>query len=160
MKKNVFTLLLIIVTFYSCQPENIDIKKTTYNYASKDGVELKLDKYSPSMISSKTPCVIFLFGGGFIGGERDNPAFLNYFNALVKKGIQVVSIDYRKGLENIESMTSEEKKSEKMAQLIIHSLNIATEDLIDATAFILAKSEEWNIDTNKIIVSGDRKSVV
>ncbi len=60
MKKNVFTLLLIIVTFYSCQPENIDIKKTTYNYASKDGVELKLDKYSPSMISSKTPCVIFI----------------------------------------------------------------------------------------------------
>src|SRR5690349_4437724 len=61
-----------------------DIIKKTFTFASKDSADFQLDVYAKADIPANSPCVIFVFGGGFIHGTRDNPAYNNYFNTLVK----------------------------------------------------------------------------
>ena len=49
----------------------------TYLYAERDTCDLYLDVYNPakgsqtSIDGKKKPTIVFMFGGGFIGGTRD-----------------------------------------------------------------------------------------
>src|SRR5450432_4210944 len=63
-----------------------DILKQTFIYAEKDTFRLGLDVYSRRIegdIKLK-PCVIFIFGGAFIGGHRDDSLYNAYFNSLAE----------------------------------------------------------------------------
>ena len=46
--------------------------------------------------------MIFVFGGGFTSGERNAEIYIPYYEFLAGHGIDVVAIDYRLGLENID----------------------------------------------------------
>src|SRR5689334_15524848 len=87
------TVLLCIVEA-SAQTVAIapDVIKKTFTFASKDSTDFQLDVYSRDGIPANSPCVLFVFGGGFIHGTRDNPAYNNYFNTLVKNNYVVASI--------------------------------------------------------------------
>ena len=43
----------------------------TYQYAERDTLQLYLDFYSPAQVHDSTICVVYVFGGGFIMGQRD-----------------------------------------------------------------------------------------
>jgi acetyl esterase/lipase len=66
----------------------------TLTYATRDGVDLKLDLYLPPRPSrTPAPVVVFLHGGGWSGGTRTTgPDFERYF---ARDGLATVSIDYR-----------------------------------------------------------------
>lgn len=160
-------ILLILTTALLCLPiKAIDsIRKETYTYAEKEGVELKLDKYVINDTIKNKPCVIFLFGGGFVGGERDRASYQPYFRSLAENGNVVVSIDYRLGMKslNLKELaegSTPELVAKKMVSLFVHTIDMATEDLFDATKFILDKSSEWNVDKEKIIVSGSSAGAI
>ena len=65
-------------------PIDSGITKQTFTYAIKDTSTLRLDIYTKDSFNNATkrPCVIFVFGGAFIGGQRDNSIYYNYFNFL------------------------------------------------------------------------------
>ena len=79
--------------------------KQQHLYAVKGADSLYLDHYVAPVISER-PCMVFLFGGGFVGGTRDNKDYLPYFEMLTRNGIDVVSIDYRLGLRSLKTMQS------------------------------------------------------
>ena len=66
----------------------------TLTYASRDGVELRLDLYVPGQpIRRPTPVIVFLHGGGWSGGTRTTgPDFSRYF---ARDGFAMASIEYR-----------------------------------------------------------------
>src|SRR6478735_8471619 len=67
------------------EPLNPDIKKESFTYATKDSAELGLDVYSKnSTVATKKPCIIFVFGGAFVRGQRDSRLYNNYFNSIVQ----------------------------------------------------------------------------
>jgi carboxylesterase type B len=68
------------------------INKQTHLYAVKGADSLYLDHYV-SPIEGKRPCMMFVFGGGFAAGHRDNKLYTQYFEFLTKQGFDVVSID-------------------------------------------------------------------
>lgn len=56
-----------------------------------------------------------------------------------------IAIDYRKEIK--EGITADQAA-------VRRAIAFATEDLLKATAFILSKASEWNIDAEKVILSG------
>ena len=79
-----------------------EVECKTFHYATTDGVELYLDRHAVDMTTEKPrPCMIFVFGGGFVLGERNHEYYHRYFEHLAKEGIVVATIDYRLGLKDL-----------------------------------------------------------
>ncbi|MBC7454277.1 MAG: alpha/beta hydrolase [Massilia sp.] len=56
-------------------------------------VRQRLDIFSPEKASANSPVVVFFYGGNWVGGDRDNYAFVG--RALASRGFVVVIPDYR-----------------------------------------------------------------
>ena len=151
---------LIVLTFValcaSAQGGGIDrgITKQTHLFAVKGVDSLYLDHYI-APVEGKRPCVIFVFGGGFVGGVRNLDRDLPYFRFLANNGYDVVSIDYRLGMRGVNSPGVIE-----FLKTFENTVNIAVEDLFSATNFILDHAEEWHIDPEKIVVSGSSAGAI
>ena len=128
-------------------------EKRTYLYAVKDADSLYLDHYVSPVAEGRRPCMIFVFGGGFVGGTRDNAEYLPYFDFLTRKGYDVVSIDYRLGLKPLRGV-DRKISTREMVGLFNNAVSIAVEDLFSATLFVLDNAEEWMIDTDMIVTCG------
>lgn len=162
--KRAITLLLLLLALYFPVVISADVIKDTYTYAVKDSVELRLDKYVVNDSIKNKPCIIFLFGGGFVGGKRDRTDYLPYFHSLAENGNVVVSMDYRLGMKKMDlgiiDKADFSELAKKVMPLFLNTLSIATEDLVDVIKFILDNREEWNIDCSKIIVSGSSAGAI
>lgn len=154
--KKIFTLIVFsfIALCASAQGSVMQraITKQTYLYAVKGADSLYLDHYV-APIEDKRPCVMFVFGGGFVGGARDCDT--EYFLFLANNGYDVVSIDYRLGMRGVESPGIIE-----FLKAMDKTINIAVEDLYSATNFILDHADEWQIDPEKIVVSGSSAGAI
>ncbi len=134
-------------------------EKRTYLYAVKDADSLYLDHYVSPVAEGRRPCMIFVFGGGFVGGTRDNAEYLPYFDFLTRKGYDVVSIDYRLGLKPLRGV-DRKISTREMVGLFNNAVSIAVEDLFSATIFVLDNAEEWMIDTDMIVTCGSSAGAI
>jgi len=150
-RRILFTVLLSFLLF--AQSYATAILKETKVFAEKDGQKLSLDIYRNDE-KTVQPCLMFVFGGGFMGGERDYKAYSSYFDFFAKNGFTVVSIDYRLGMKGVKSPS---KLNFKPLQ---NAISIAVEDLYTATDYILKHASELNIDTSRIIISGSSAGAV
>jgi predicted esterase len=146
-------ILLVILSFQGAsQTEKIHspIEKQSFIYAIKDSNQLGLDIYTLPGVDSmnKRPCVIFVFGGAFVTGERDDTLYNHYFNSLVENGYSVVSISYRLGMRGVKHVSKFNIKP------LRNAVDMAVEDLYDATNWLITHANQFGIDTSKIILSG------
>ncbi|MDR2036815.1 MAG: alpha/beta hydrolase fold domain-containing protein [Bacteroidales bacterium] len=139
------------------QPRTLfrDVNKETLVYAVKDGKELFLDKYQPKKTSPKMPCVVFMFGGSFRSGMRNNHQYFDYFDDLSAKGYTVVSIDYRLGLKS-----ASPRDAQEALMALKNAIDMAVDDLYDATNYILKHAMKWQVDPEKIIISGSSAGAI
>ena len=139
-------LLFICIPFLLFSTE---IKKETRTFAVKDNQELKMDIYSTdSVFTSKQPCLVFVFGGGFKEGTRDAELYKDYFDYFAGKSFKVVSIDYRWGMKGQKAPSVFNNKP------LQNAIAMAVADLYSATDYLLQHADELNIDTSQIIISG------
>ena len=130
---------------------------STMIYSVQDGDTLRADFYPASV--QPAPCVIFMFGGGFYSGSRSSASYTDYFDFLNDEGYSVFSIDYRLGLKALEHMT-EKPSIGRMVELLSHSVDMAVQDLYEATAFLLAHSRELGVDSGRIAVCGSSAGAI
>lgn len=128
--------------------------KQTFTYSKKDSQVLMLDVYSNQDLHIKKPSIIFLFGGGFVKGNRDDSYYLPYFKKLVENNYKVISIDYRLGLKG------EKWPTVFNTSVLKNAIAYAVTDLYDATAYLIANAEEIGIDTSMIMLSGSSAGAV
>ncbi len=135
------------------------VEKETFIYAVKGADTLRLDRYvAPSVESRMRPCLLFVFGGGFVSGTRDGEPYLPFFEYYAKKGYVVVSIDYRLGMrEPMERGTLDERS---FAPVFLGALEMAVEDLYDATASVCAHTADWGVDPRMIVVCGSSAGAI
>ena len=107
-----------------------------------------MDIISRSDLSNDTPVILFLFGGGFTHGERNRAVYNFYFNRMAEEGFIIASIDYRLGLKDHPDVSAQNITPLEKA------IDIAREDLFDATSYILKNATTLHIDTKTIILSG------
>lgn len=152
MSKNNILLLAALFICINLLGGNT-IKKETYIYSTKGTDTLRLDRYDNPSVSGLKPCLIYVFGGGFKGGNRSDKHYDKFFNFLLDKGYQVISIDYRLGLKDI-------KDPSQFPAALPRSIYMAVEDMLDATSYIIENAKEWNIDTNMLIPCGSSAGAI
>lgn len=167
-----FILLCLSVTI-SIQGNALtsdSIQKNTYLYAVKKKDSLYMDRYElPSYKDKKKACIMFVFGGGFVGGSRDRKDYISYFKHLANKGYSVVSIDYRLGLKKVAEQAKKEKEKGvepkktgalEFLSIFDNTISMAVEDLFDATNYVIEHADEWNIDKDMIVASGSSAGAI
>lgn len=159
MRKSLYFILsgLIITTLASAQALE---PSGSYIFAEKDSTELFLDFYDAapgsetSVEGKQKPAVIFVFGGGFMSGCRDDKTYKNWFSRLTRDGFKVFSIDYRLGLKGVKKMGIAQR------ELLENAIQMAVDDLYSATAFICENAAEFGIDPDRIIISGSSAGAI
>lgn len=133
----------------------------TYLFSTKDGQELYMDDYLPSAGSATEldgkakPAIVFMFGGGFITGTRNDKFYMPWFKMLNDEGYRVISIDYRLGMKGVK--TSGGVSSVKAFR---HSAQIAAEDLFSATEYLIANKDALRIDPANLVLSGSSAGAI
>lgn len=157
MKKNIFFLcVFFLYPIFQINAQNT-ITKETFIYSIKGNDTLRLDKYDAGCEEIK-PCVIFVFGGGFLSGARDQEFYIPYYHFLANEGFSVVAIDYRL---NFKDFNPEKKlKAKDFLDIFKQTIFMAVEDLFDATNYILENASAWNIDKNMIVASGSSAGAI
>lgn len=123
-------------------------------YAQRDTSSLYLDIFRPDAKISNGSTVMFVFGGGFIMGSRTDSYNKDFYALLVERGYTVVAIDYRLGLKG------KEKVSPLNPKPAFRAVDMATEDLIAATKYLIDNHRELDIDTSRIFATGSSAGAI
>lgn len=133
-------------------------QKKTYAFVERDST-LWLDVWRPEVPRSDKACVVALFGGGFVTGERDNEYQQLVAKRLTDRGYTVVSPDYRLGLRD--SVRVKQYKGLKgMQNMFQWVIDIATEDCAAAVAYVVQHAGELNINPERIILTGNSAGAI
>lgn len=153
------TLLLVLLLFsvqliaqvrYRDQVKD-EIVVETFTYISKDGQNLDLDVYRPEYDAEyERATILYVHGGGFQRGERDNENIQKFCNRLAEHGYVVASISYR--------LTRKDKEGgfgcECPAEEKLNTFYAAMEDIQDATFFLIQNRQSLGINPQQIILAG------
>ena len=164
MNKNCFYTLLVIfvLALTACTKVTAGnkVQKETYIFAIKGQDTLSLDKYevlSEKALAAK-PVVLFAFGGGFKGGERDARRYISFFEFLAENGFVVVSTDYRTALKNPDP--KQLSTTEGFVAALQNAIFTAVEDFYDATNYVMQNSDKWNVDSQRIVACGSSAGAI
>ena len=102
-------------------------------YMTASGVELKLDFYRPAQAQGPLPTAIFMHGGGYRIGSRKEASVLNLM-PYIQMGWNAVNIEYRASG--------------------IALAPAAVEDARCALRWVVRNAKEYNVDTDRIVVTG------
>lgn len=159
-------ILLAAVAFFAsaslmAQPKPIDYSPSaTYMFAQRDTCDLFMDVYEPSPGSETTfegkekPTILWLFGGGFIGGERSSPRYLSWFKLMNDNGYRIITSDYRPALKG-------KKMGFGLFQLIPTAKNtieacfeVGVQDCFSAVVYIIENKDALGVDPDNIVLAG------
>jgi len=102
-------------------------------YMTASGMELKLDFYRPAQASGPLPTAIFMHGGGYRVASKKEASALNVM-PYVQMGWNAVNVEYRPSG--------------------VALAPAAVEDARCALRWVIHNAKEYNVDTTKIIVTG------
>lgn len=140
--KKILLILAVMAAFIPVT--NAQKVKETRRFAIKGTDTLFVDRHIDlsKVKGDLVPTMIYMYGGGWAFGGRGGD-----FSYLTDIGVQVISIDYRKGLTKYGYNPAPPEEMEK-------AIDMALDDLTDAMAFVLANAEEWKVDKDKVMLSG------
>ena len=158
------TLIIALVTLISAveltAAEPIISPDGTYMFCKRDTCDLFMDVYNPAPKSETKfngitkPTIVFMFGGGFIRGTRDDDSYHAWFKSMTEKGYRIISIDYRLGLKG------SNKVGVAQVNVLDKAIHMAVEDLFSATTFILDNADELGVDPKNIVISGSSAGAI
>ena len=100
MIKRIFLVAATLISFsamISATEGIVPEPDDTYLFASRDTCNLYMDIYHPAEGSAteldgkEKPTILFMFGGGFIQGTRDDKSYNSWFRMLTENGYRVIS---------------------------------------------------------------------
>ena len=155
MKKIIVSIIAVLSTASGlwAQPD-------TYLFEKRDTCDLFLDIYNPAAGSQTTymgkdkPTILFMFGGGFIRGSRNDESYMPWFNAMTEDGYRIISIDYRLGLKG------SNKVGVAQVNVLDKAIHMGVEDLFSATAFICDNADALGINPSNIVIAGSSAGAI
>ena len=149
--KRLCLLLLVLFAWTSVFAQR---QMRTCQFAEKDGQPLFMDVYTPENVNDSTITVVYVFGGGFVSGERNSASSAEYCMKLADCGYIAVAIDYRLGL-----------KGEKNIGIFNHkpvekAVHYAAEDAISALSYLVKNANDLKVNPEKIVMVGSSAGAV
>ena len=125
------------------------VSKRTYRYQKTRGhKKLKLDFYKPKKVKGALPLLVYVHGGGFAGGKRNDKNTVYFAKNMASRGYAVAAISYRLTMKNL-GFGCATKAADKVT-----AFNEASKDISAAVSYLLEKSQKLKINTNKIVLIG------
>lgn len=155
-------LLLVMAATISLGAKAEEVKPLitpteTCLFAHRDTCDLFLDIYEPTPGAETTfqgiqkPTLLFVFGGGFIWGFRNDPYYFPWFKQFLDNGYRVVAADYRLGLKGID-MKFDVFHVFESCRLTKKAVDMGVEDVFSAVKFMV---DEKGVDPSNIVVMGN-----
>ncbi len=104
------------------------------NIAYDSHGETKVDVMRPKTATGKRPGILFIHGGGWVGGAKEN-VVANFCLPYLEKGFVVANVEYR------------------LAKSALAPA--AVSDVLKAAEWFQKNADKYGVDPKKIIVSGD-----
>lgn len=104
-------------------------------------LELTLDLYQPSLPTGPKPLILFLHGGAFYVGDKQEPAYRDFCKHFASMGYVTASMNYRMGFHV--------GKGE-----IERAGYVALQDAHAAMRFLVSHAAEYGIDPARLFVAG------
>jgi len=125
---------------------------------------LTLDLYSPICDNlnetAKRPLLIWIHGGAFLAGSKDDPSIVDMCIQFAKRGYLTASINYRKGFVADDTAFSCNYPNYSCvfasdAAEWERAYYRAVQDGKGALRYLVNRNEQYNIDTQNIFVAGE-----
>ncbi len=117
---------------WTAQAENYYAVKANITYLVANNYESKLDVYQRKDGSGPQPTLIYIHGGGWVGGSKESVQM--QFMPFLEMGWNVVNVEYRLGR--------------------VSRAPAAVEDCLCALKWVAAHAREYNFDVNRLVVTG------
>lgn len=102
-------------------------------YLTASNVDLKLDIYQRTGVTTPQPTIIYMHGGFWVAGTKENAIMA--LMPWLEMGWNVVNVEYRLGRQALAPA--------------------AVEDCMCALRFINTEAKTYNIDTTRLVVTGE-----
>ena len=112
---------------------------------------MQRDFFDPQGAREGHPLIVYLYGGGFTIGERDNEPTRQLCQVLVNEGYRVAAIDYRLGMKDMQKMT---------LKIIDSSIQMGVEDAIDAVSYLYNHAAELGVNPEQIYLMGSSAGAI
>ena len=109
------------------------VVSTDITYLTVDNYEAKLDVYKRKDVTSPQPTVIYIHGGGWIGGSKKSS--MMFLTPWLEMGLNVVNVEYR--LTRVAPAPA------------------AVEDCLCALRWVGSHAQAYGIDLTRLVVSGE-----
>ena len=149
-------LLLAVLTI--CGVVVYGAPRQTYVYNVVAGDTLRMDHYQAAPAEGGAPALIFAFGGGFVGGQRDDSRYVPMFEFLADNGVNVFTVDYRTGLKNLSA--ADMSSFGAMAERLQGAVEMACTDFLTATAYVAGYAGKLNVNPSQIFACGSSAGAV
>lgn len=154
--KNILALVLVITSLSGIAQRYLEysspnLKIDSMVYAKLDTGDMYLDLIQPAndKITTPRPLIIFVHGGSFKAGYRNKEDVYSYCKQLAHRGYVVATITYRLTLKG------KSFHCDQLNEVKINTFKEASLDIHKATKYLINNSSTFNIDTSKIILSGN-----
>ena len=124
------------------------VSTRSYTFKKYEDEKLKLDFYKPRSLKDNFPLIIFVHGGGFSGGKRNDKNIVSFANYMGKRGYAVASVSYRLTMQKLGFGCNTKAKDK------IDAFNNASQDISFAVNYIVENKRRFKIDVSKIILIG------
>jgi len=137
--------LIILLSITSFTMPDLSIKNNiVYGEAMNDRQVMQpllMDMYAIDNIpAKKKPAIVFVHGGGFRGGDKQQAMYIKMCQAFANAGYVAFSVNYRLS---------------SFGKITLPVLNNAQSDVLITFRWILAHSDEYGIDPKKMLIAGD-----
>ena len=149
------------------------VVRTTYRFKTIDSDTLLLDVFvapdsRPAMDGGKRPILFYNYGGGWQAGSRHDMVSdrLDLCPYFARQGWTAVCFDYRLGFLRaqksgripdrsiLEYIVGGEFADSKIWSAVQDAIDMATDDTVDALAFMLDNAAGWGADTARVVGVG------
>ena len=137
----------------------------TYKFADRDTCSLYMDIFRPSegaettFGDAKKPTIMYVFGGGFLMGQRTDDFTREWFKLLNDNGYAVVTIDYRLGMKGYK-VGKGLRGALKSVDRFKLSQQIGVEDVFSAVSYLARNEDRLGIDPGNLVLAGSSAGAI
>lgn len=124
-------------------------------FAQYDTLSLEMDLYFPNDDAETHPCILFSYGGGFVNNNQRHYEIRRLCRKLADDGFVAVASDYRLGLQGVQF-----KGALSMVKPLENAVEMATEDVMKVTRYLIDYASELTIDPAQIILVGSSAGAI
>ena len=124
-------------------------------FVQYDTLALEMDLYFPNDDAEQHRCIIFSYGGGFIEDNQRSEDVRRLCRTLADDGFMVVAANYRLGLRGVQF-----KGPLSMIKPLENAVEMAAEDVMKITRYVLDYASELTVDPRQVILMGSSAGAI